>query len=220
MQAMSNAPKLEGSPRERLLKAADELFYAHGVHTVGIDRVIERAGVAKASLYSTFGSKEELVRAYLDARGAARRQQIQACLMKQPGARRKILAVFDFLEDLAGQADFRGCAFVNASAEEAMRAGPVRAACDRSREWVRGLFSDLAVELGAKDPERLGRRLAMLYHATINAASMDSDPTAAREAREMAELVIDSELTARARGTPPSSHRSPRGEASASSRKR
>ena len=58
------------SPRERLLEAAGELFYAEGVQSVGIDRVIERAGVAKASLYSTFGSKEELVRAYLDERHA------------------------------------------------------------------------------------------------------------------------------------------------------
>jgi AcrR family transcriptional regulator len=49
------------SPRERLLEAAGELFYAEGVQSVGIDRVIERAGVAKASLYSTFGSKEKLV---------------------------------------------------------------------------------------------------------------------------------------------------------------
>ena len=56
------------SARERLLAAADELFYEEGVHTVGIDRVIERAGVAKASLYNTFGSKDELVRAYLTSR--------------------------------------------------------------------------------------------------------------------------------------------------------
>ncbi|HEY4188196.1 MAG TPA: helix-turn-helix domain-containing protein, partial [Polyangia bacterium] len=54
-----------GSPRDRLLSAANELFYEEGVRAVGIDRVIERAGVAKASLYSTFGSKEELVRSYL-----------------------------------------------------------------------------------------------------------------------------------------------------------
>ena len=54
--------------RERLLAAANELFYNEGVHTVGIDRVIEQAGVAKASLYNTFGSKDELVRAYLESR--------------------------------------------------------------------------------------------------------------------------------------------------------
>ena len=62
------ATKIEGSVRDRLLIAADELFYRDGVHRVGIDRVIERAGVAKASLYAAFGSKEELVVAYLEAR--------------------------------------------------------------------------------------------------------------------------------------------------------
>ena len=65
------------SARERLLAAASELFYAEGVHTVGIDRVIERAGVAKASLYNTFGSKDELVRAYLEARHAQTSERIR-----------------------------------------------------------------------------------------------------------------------------------------------
>lgn len=57
-----------GSVRERLLAAADELFYGQDVHTVGIERVLERAGVAKSSLYETFGSKDELIRAYLESR--------------------------------------------------------------------------------------------------------------------------------------------------------
>ena len=62
--AVKNAAR--PSARERLLAAADELFYEEGVHTVGIDRVIEHAGVAKGSLYNTFGSKDELIRAYLE----------------------------------------------------------------------------------------------------------------------------------------------------------
>ena len=64
--------------RDRLLAAANELFYEEGIHTVGIDRVLEHAGVAKASLYGTFGSKEELVRAYLEQRAQARRERIPA----------------------------------------------------------------------------------------------------------------------------------------------
>src|SRR3954469_13004950 len=83
--------KLEGSARERLLAAASELFYAEGVHTVGIDRVIERAGVAKASLYSTFGSKEELVRAYLERGAAARRERVTERLARHDEPRAKIL---------------------------------------------------------------------------------------------------------------------------------
>src|SRR5262245_38929851 len=64
------------SARKRILAAANELFYEEGIHSVGIDRVIERAGVAKASLYNTFGSKDELVRAYLEGRQASREDRI------------------------------------------------------------------------------------------------------------------------------------------------
>src|SRR5690349_17397815 len=74
------APRERVSARERLLAAADELFYEGGIHTVGIDRVIERAGVAKASLYDTFGSKDALIRAYLEARHDARKARLTAWL--------------------------------------------------------------------------------------------------------------------------------------------
>ena len=75
------------SPRERLLKAADELFYAEGVNSVGINRVIERANVARASLYSTFGSKDELIRAYLE-----NRMEISKARLRPPSRRMPIRA--------------------------------------------------------------------------------------------------------------------------------
>jgi len=89
--------KPEGSARDRLLAAANELFYEEGVHTVGIDRVIERAGVAKASLYSTFGSKEELVRAYLLGRAEARQQRMSQRVARYDNPRDRILGLFDLL---------------------------------------------------------------------------------------------------------------------------
>ena len=73
---MSTPTKDRLPARERLLAAASDLFYEEGVHSVGIDRVIERAGVAKATLYSAFGSKDELIRAYLAARHAATRDRM------------------------------------------------------------------------------------------------------------------------------------------------
>ena len=88
----------EVSARDRLLHAASELFYEHGVHTVGIDTVIERAGVAKATLYSTFGSKEALVRAYLEARHASRRAAVLAEMEMYDDPKGKLLAVFDVLD--------------------------------------------------------------------------------------------------------------------------
>src|SRR5271154_7179031 len=105
------------SPRERLLEAASELFYAEGVQSVGIDRVIERAGVAKASLYSTFGSKEELVCAYLDARHEKTLAALRSSVATTEDPIDQLLAVFDAQARLFQTPGFRGCAFAAAAAE-------------------------------------------------------------------------------------------------------
>jgi len=104
-------------PRERLLAAADELFYREGVHSVGIDRVIERAGVAKATLYNAFGSKEELVKAYLDGRHEARKRRLAQAMDGIDSPRGKLLVVFDVMDKLFAAPGYQGCAFLNASAE-------------------------------------------------------------------------------------------------------
>ena len=82
------------SPRERLLKAADELFYAEGVNSVGIDRVIERADVARASLYSNFGSKDELIRAYLQHRMEISKSRLRAAVEAHADPRERLLSLF------------------------------------------------------------------------------------------------------------------------------
>src|SRR4051795_11094109 len=123
--ARPSAPAKKASARERLLAAADELFYAEGVHTVGIDRIIERAGVAKASLYSSFGSKEELVRAYLENRHEIRRHRLLAGLERFANPRDRLLRAFGGLARRAATPGFRGCAFYNASAESVAEGGAV-----------------------------------------------------------------------------------------------
>jgi AcrR family transcriptional regulator len=191
--------KLEGSPRERLLAAANELFYDEGVHTVGIDRVIERAGVAKASLYSTFGSKDELVRAYLEGRADARKARIAAWMAKHTAPRTKLLSIFDLLGEVASQPGFRGCAFVNASAEGPHGAGRIDEVSIEQRAWLRELMVDLAREAGAADPERVGGRIALIYDGAMVGAWMDRDPSVARDARAMAADVLDEAIEAKSR---------------------
>jgi AcrR family transcriptional regulator len=190
---MVNA-KPEGSARDRLLVAATELFYEEGVHTVGIDRVIERAGVAKASLYSTFGSKEELVRAYLAGRAEARRQRITARLARHDHPRERILSVFDGLAEQVALPTYRGCAFVNASAEGPRGESKVTQVCSDSRAWLRDLLIELAGEAGAADPVALGRQIVLLYDGATVGAAMDRDPGRVAEAREMAAALLDREL--------------------------
>jgi AcrR family transcriptional regulator len=186
------APTEYRSPaRERLLAAANELFYAEGVQTVGIDRIIERAGVAKASLYNLFGSKEELVAAYLASRHDAMAGRLTEAMEKVDDPRRKILAVFDAQAQLYARADFNGCAFL-AATTEAPSQGLVEQAADRFRAWVRALFTDLAEQAGAPDPVSLGRQLHLLYDGAGVAGRMDHhDPELASSARHAVEALLD-----------------------------
>ena len=178
----------ESSARDRLLRAANELFYEEGVHSVGIDRVIERAGVAKASLYSTFGSKDELVRAYLEARATTRQERIVQRIARHHTPRTKILAIFDLIGEIAAEPSFRGCAFVNVSAETP--SSKVRKVCRDSRAWVRATFTELARQGGASDPEGLGRKLVVLYDGAIAGEHMDRDGAVAI-ARDLAAALLD-----------------------------
>jgi len=182
------------SARERLLAAADELFYAEGVHTVGIDRIIEHAGVAKASLYSSFGSKDELVRAYLQGRHEARRVRLRTALERYDNPRDRLLGVFDVLAELAASASFRGCAFYNASAEEPSGTGPVAEVCATNRAWTRELFLELAGDAGARDPEALAGQLVILYDGSTVGARMDRTAGAAVAARGVAAALLDAAI--------------------------
>ena len=178
------------SARDRLLAAANELFYEEGVRTVGIDRVIERAGVAKASLYNTFGSKEELVRAYLAGRQATRQERMARGLARYDTPRERLLGVYDVLGEVADETDFGGCAFHNASAESTA-GGSVEQVCDSSRAWTRSLLTGLAREAGAPDPQGLANQLVLLYDGATTGAQMDRNAGTAATAKAIASMLLD-----------------------------
>jgi AcrR family transcriptional regulator len=191
--AVKEASAVRPSARERLLAAANELFYNEGVHTVGIDRVIERAGVAKASLYNTFGSKDELVRAYLETRHASVAEQITHAVERYDTPRERLLAVFEGQGELFARPDYRGCAFSRASAES-HPGDLVEQAAEAYRRWVRDLLTELAAEASVPEPEVLARQLHLLYDGSGTAARMDHDPGAAAAARTAAAALLDAAL--------------------------
>jgi AcrR family transcriptional regulator len=191
--AVKEASAVRPSARERLLAAANELFYNEGVHTVGIDRVIEQAGVAKATLYNTFGSKDELVRAYLAARHDSVTQRIMQAVDRYGTPRERLLAVFEGQGELFGQPGYRGCAFARASAES-VPGDPAELAAEAYRRWVRALLTDLAAQAGVPEPEILARQLHLLYDGSGQSARMDHDPTAATAARAAAATLLDAAL--------------------------
>ncbi|WP_234021413.1 TetR/AcrR family transcriptional regulator [Streptomyces sp. 142MFCol3.1] len=176
--------------RERLLDAANELFYGEGVQTVGIDRVIEHAGVAKASLYKAFGNKEGLVCAYLERRFERRKEQIARTLTRFRTPREQLLGVFDALGEVFTDPQFNGCAFARASAE-ANQDSAIRKVADDYRAWLRDLLTELAAASGYTDPETLGRQLLQLYDGAEQSARLDRDPSAATTARAAATALLN-----------------------------
>jgi AcrR family transcriptional regulator len=182
------------SARERLLTAAGELFYEEGVHSVGIDRVIERAGVAKASLYNAFGSKDELVRAYLRVRGdAIRERMLRELAARYSTARERLVGVFEVQGESFARPGYRGCAFVGASVEAAPDSS-VGEESDTYRGWVRAMIRGLAVEAGAADPDLLTRQLVVLYDGAGVGAWMDHDPERGATAASIARILVDAAI--------------------------
>ncbi len=185
------------SARDRLLAAADALFYAEGVHVVGVDRIAQSAGVTKATLYNTFGSKEDLVRAYLEQHMQRRQERIDGILVANDTARDRILGIFAEVERLLAGSQFRGCRFIMATAE-ARPGDSSEVAAEKYRAWLRSVFTDLAEEAGARDAKQLGGSLLLLYDGAAVAARMDRDRRGAATATRSAVVaLLDAAIPAR-----------------------
>jgi AcrR family transcriptional regulator len=179
----------KNSAKRRLLEAADRLFYEEGIHQVGIDRVIEEAGVAKSSLYYAFGSKDELVKTYLADRHAKWDARLIERMAGQDAPRDKILSIFDALGELFAEPSFNGCAFINAAAEAPPGSAEDSATHD-FRTWLHELFSTLCAQLGVQDPNELSEQLVFLYDGANISAQMDRNRTAASTARAAADALL------------------------------
>lgn len=147
-------------PRERLLAAAEELFYSEGVH-VGVDRLCEVAQVSKRSMYQHFGSKDEVLVEMLKQRAP----QVMAGLDSEPDAapRDRILAVFDSLNVQAQSPEFHGCPFVSVATELKDREHPASVAAMGYKLELNAFFEEQARLAGAEDPDALGVQLTMMF---------------------------------------------------------
>lgn len=187
---MSNASTTppDAPVRDRLLDAADRLFYKEGVRAVGIDRVLAEAGAAKASLYSNFGCKDELVAAYVVRRAEAARKTIEDYVANTPPAKRA-LRLFDFLVDWIRSDDFRGCPMQLVVGELPDESHPARRMAADQHRWLMTRLVEWSSAAGAADPERTAGVLLVLFDGAV-AASLQDGPKRAREARWAAKRIL------------------------------
>lgn len=182
----------ESGSREAILDAASDLFNRDDMRAVGIDAIVARAGVAKATLYRHFRSKDEIVVAFLERRAAVVRSLLDAAQEDATATPRELLErVFVGFEQWCARPEFRGSAFMAAASEFGDRRHPVWRVVREHMEFVSGWLTTRAREAGLREPETLGRQLAMLIEGAAAVALMCQDPSAARDARLAAERLID-----------------------------
>lgn len=184
-------------PRERVLRAAGELFYAEGIGAVGVDRLRDAADVAKSTIYDYFGSKDDVVAAYLAHRSSQWRAHLQVVLdATDPTPRAQLRAVFGALGRWFAEPGFRGCPFINAVAELPDPSHPAVPVAAQHRAWVLELLTQIAREAGARDPEPLGRQFALLYDASMTTAQATGSAQAAIDAAAAADTLLVAEISA------------------------
>jgi AcrR family transcriptional regulator len=164
------AVRRESPARRRVLDAASSLFYAEGIHAVGIDRVIAEAAVAKATFYAHFPSKDDLVCAYLKEQDELIRR---VTIPGGPTHEDEILAVFDAIGEFACGPGFRGCAFINAAAEYPDPAHPVRLVVAAHRAWFHDVLRGLLTAASHPDADRTATMLVLLRDGLVIAGGLD-----------------------------------------------
>lgn len=160
---------IDWTPKARaILRAASDLFYAEGIHAVGVEAIAERAGVTKKTLYDRFGSKDRLVVTYLTERDREWRIFLDGRLEaagSDPAAR--LAALFDASADWHAERGGKGCSMINAHAEISDPAHPAYSVITEQKRWLLGFLTDLARDAGVADPERVGAELTVLHEGAL-----------------------------------------------------
>ena len=187
----SRHPAKRSEARERLLATASQLFYAEGITSVGVDRIVSEGHVTLATFYRHFPSKEDLVISYLDGVHEVIAKQLASSTSEVRG-QDLVRAICDQVTSELGRPDFRGCAFINAASEFEDPESPVRRVIARHREWYYESVRRSFAEAGHQTPGNAARHFVMLRDGAMTAGSLDSPTSAKRTFKRGVEGLIRS----------------------------
>lgn len=175
---VSTLSQIDAGPslaRRRLLDTATRLFYSEGIRAVGIDRIIAEAGVAKATFYKHFPSKDDLVLAYIEEQDQLGREAVAALPKGTP--RQMIGNILGRISTASGAGDYRGCPFLNAAAEYPDPRSPVREAIAARRGWYQNLLEGLLAADRDPNPPVTAALLVALSDGLLETAYLDDPKT-------------------------------------------
>lgn len=204
MPVATGTPLDPDMTRRKVLTAATDLFYARGVHAVGVDEIARVAGVSKLSLYRHFGSKGALVAEVLEARSSNFHGWLEASVERavtegtaKNTPRGRVLAVFDALCEWYAEASFRGCGIVNGATDTRGDEGETSAIARRHLARYQALFETELATMGTGDTAGLARQLLLLLEGATVVVAIQHSPEAGLHARRAAEILLDHGLSCR-----------------------
>jgi len=188
----------ESAARRRILETARDLFYRNGYRATGINEIIKKSGVAKATFYAHFPSKEDLAFAYVESMNREELRVIEEGLRKFPGPYEKLIGLIEFLIPWSQERDYRGCAYLNISSEITDHANPVRRESKDHYVAIRRLAGRLMQELkkakGAawkhRDPEQVADDYMLILSGSLAMAQVYHDSGPFRDAVEAAKRLL------------------------------
>ena len=189
--AAEHATRRRHDVRERILETASELFYRHGVRAVGVDLVVEEAGVAKTSLYRHFKTKDELIAAFL-----AREDEHfwatwdRAAERHRDDAARELDAHLDWIGERIGRPDYRGCPQLNVAAEFPARDHPARKVAVAHKRELRRRLQGIAARLGVQRSDELAGQLSLLINGAFVSSQVLSPGEPTQLLRGTAQALI------------------------------
>lgn len=178
--------------KERIVETASELFYKNGYNRTGINEILEKSGVAKASMYQHFRSKEEIGLEYLKHMDIEANNKLTARINSLPKGKAKVLAFIDHVADFFDSGSFRGCWSLNTIAEISQDNQLMMSEIVRQKKAMIAWFLRLVEEnLNARNPNEMANKLYLLYETALMEARVFNEKWPIEAARAMSEEIIE-----------------------------
>lgn len=184
--------------REKLIQAGHEIFYREGFLTVGLDRLLNEVGCSKQTFYNHFESKDDLIVAVIDEHhrwwSSELRERIQRAAGPDP--RGQMLAMFDVMQELLEDPEYRGCIYINAAVEFPQPHHPAHQSAKRAKADGVALLAELGERAGASDPQALAHELDMIMEGALITHQVAPESNVCTTARRLAETIMEKYLPA------------------------
>jgi AcrR family transcriptional regulator len=191
--------KPEKRAGERIFEVAADLFYRESIRSVGVETIVQQAGVAKISLYRSFASKDDLIVAYLNDRNEAYWRTIDRLLAKEGDPRGQLRALVDYVADRTTTPGYRGCPFINYAAEFPDRSHPGHRIAAANKQKMRDRLTDLIKAVGIRNAAQLADAVFLVIDgAYASSQTLGGRNGPAKMAAWAANILIDAQLGAKA----------------------